>query len=173
MEKFTLKNYLIEGMSLNQISKKEKKSLTTVRYWVKKYELSPNFESIRYKKIIDYGEKRKCPKCNQDCNISQFYNRRGKEYGSVYCKQCTNKQTLERQRNLKNEMIQYKGGKCEMCGYNKYSGALEFHHLNPSEKEFNLSNLKSYKFDEVIKNELDKCSLLCSNCHREIHRKKW
>lgn len=36
--------------------------------------------------------------------------------------------------------VQYKGGKCCVCGYNKYLGALEFHHLNPNEKDFGISN---------------------------------
>jgi 5-methylcytosine-specific restriction endonuclease McrA len=71
--------------------------------------------------------------------------------------------------NLKRQMVEYKGGECVRCGYKKYFGALEFHHLNPSEKDFNPSSLKRYKFDDRIKNELDKCILVCSNCHREIH----
>ena len=78
-------------------------------------------------------------------------------------------QTIERQRKLKKEMVDYKGGKCERCGYDKYIGALEFHHLNPEEKDFTLSHLKIYSFNQVIIDELDKCMLLCSNCHREIH----
>ena len=68
-------------------------------------------------------------------------------------------------------MVDYKGGCCLICGYNKYMGALEFHHLNPKEKDFNLSHMKKYTFDDRIKNELDKCILVCSNCHREIHGK--
>ena len=46
---------------------------------------------------------------------------------------------------------------------------ISFHHLDPNEKDFNPSNLKKYKFDDRIKNELDKCILVCANCHREIH----
>ena len=66
-------------------------------------------------------------------------------------------------------MIEYKGGSCTRCGYNKYQGALDFHHLDPKEKDFNPGHLKKYKFDDKIKKELDKCILVCSNCHREIH----
>jgi hypothetical protein len=43
-------------------------------------------------------------------------------------------------------MIEYKGGCCVRCGYDKYQGALEFHHLNPKEKDFNPSRLKNYSF---------------------------
>lgn len=67
----------------------------------------------------------------------------------------------------KRELIEYKGGKCEICGYNKCDRALHFHHLNPKEKDFQISG-KSLNF-EKLKNEVDKCILVCSNCHCEIH----
>jgi transposase len=169
MEKTKLEKYLKENKSFNQISKEEKKSLTTIRYWMKKYNLTSKFDSIRHKEIIEYGEQRFCPRCKSLCDVNNFYNRRGKKNASVYCKNCTNNQTKERQQNVKKQMIDYKGGKCELCQYSNYQGALEFHHLDPNEKDFNLSNLKSYKFDDVIKKELDKCVLVCANCHREIH----
>lgn len=66
-------------------------------------------------------------------------------------------------------MIVYKGGRCQTCGYNKCDSALEFHHLDHKKKEFELSGL-SVKF-ETIKPELDKCIMVCANCHREIHQK--
>ncbi len=59
------------------------------------------------------------------------------------------------------------GGKCICCGYNRCIQALELHHLNPEEKEISLSNY-SIGWDKVVK-ELEKCILVCSNCHREIH----
>jgi predicted nucleic acid-binding Zn ribbon protein len=67
-------------------------------------------------------------------------------------------------------MIEYKGGKCERCGYNKNMAALEFHHVNPEEKEFPLDarRLSNTHIDR-LKKEVDKCMLLCANCHREIH----
>lgn len=60
------------------------------------------------------------------------------------------------------------GGRCVNCGYSKYIEALDFHHLNPKEKDFNISKVRSYNF-ENIKSELAKCVLLCANCHREVH----
>lgn len=55
------------------------------------------------------------------------------------------------------------------CGYNRYPGALEFHHRDPKEKDFTISSRAHLTFDERVKQELDKCDLLCSNCHRERH----
>jgi hypothetical protein len=64
-------------------------------------------------------------------------------------------------------LIGYKGGKCEFCGYSKCNNALEFHHKDPTKKDFNISS-HSYSFDRM-KLEADKCLLLCANCHREEH----
>ncbi len=70
---------------------------------------------------------------------------------------------------LKNEAVRYKGGKCIKCGYNTCNRALEFHHIDPDEKDFNISQANTkYTFDK-IKKELDKCVLLCGNCHAELH----
>jgi hypothetical protein len=63
----------------------------------------------------------------------------------------------------------YKGGKCLLCGYNKCPRALEFHHRDANEKTFDLSS--ACRGWNKIKIELDKCDLLCSNCHREIEDK--
>ena len=67
--------------------------------------------------------------------------------------------------------VQYKGGKCELCGYDRCIEAFEFHHLDSSKKDFGISE-KGYTRSWVrIKEELDKCQLLCANCHRETHTK--
>jgi len=60
------------------------------------------------------------------------------------------------------------GGKCCNCGYFKCIKALDFHHLNPTQKEFSLSKWDSAKWETLVE-EAKKCILVCSNCHREIH----
>ena len=69
----------------------------------------------------------------------------------------------------KQRAIDYKGGKCSACGYNKCPDALDFHHLDPTEKEFGLASSGITRAWERVKKELDKCILLCANCHRELH----
>lgn len=78
----------------------------------------------------------------------------------------------------KREAILYKGGKCAVCGieYNEENGAIfDFHHVNPKEKDFNISTLfRNYSaIPDKIWEELDKCILVCSNCHRQIHSDKF
>ena len=114
-------------------------------------------------------EEKFCQYCKTTKPISEFYQRRGKVGGSSYCKPCTNSERLVRIRRFKEKCVEYKGGECEICGYNKYIGALEFHHKDPSEKDLQISKVRGGTFNEKIKKELDKCQILCSNCHREIH----
>jgi transcription elongation factor Elf1 len=79
---------------------------------------------------------------------------------------------LNFKRRKKEEAIAIFGSKCQICGYNKCMGALDFHHLDPTKKDFNLGvAIIQWKWERV-KPELDKCILLCANCHRELHYKQ-
>jgi predicted HNH restriction endonuclease len=79
------------------------------------------------------------------------------------------KAVKKRRRKLKSMAIKHKGGKCMFCGYNKFQGALEFHHLDPNEKDFGLGTRGLTRSWKRVKQEADKCILVCSNCHKEIH----
>jgi 5-methylcytosine-specific restriction endonuclease McrA len=65
--------------------------------------------------------------------------------------------------------VSYKGGCCQVCGYDRCIEALEFHHLDPSRKDFGISYKGYTRSWERVKEEADKCVLLCANCHREVH----
>lgn len=75
----------------------------------------------------------------------------------------------KRRKILVEKAIKLKGGKCQKCGYLKYSGALDFHHLKKEEKSFNIRGYGRTMSWIKIEKELEKCILLCANCHREIH----
>ena len=72
--------------------------------------------------------------------------------------------------NVKKRMVQALGGKCIICGYDHCMEAMDFHHIDPSEKDFGLgstrANIKSW--DSIV-SEIKKCVLLCARCHREVH----
>lgn len=76
--------------------------------------------------------------------------------------------TLRRKR-LKEKAVMYKGGKCEICGYSRDISAMEFHHIDPSTKSFGLSMRGITRSWEKVLIELDKCIMICANCHREVH----
>lgn len=85
------------------------------------------------------------------------------------CLKCQTEATQKRRDKVKEMAIEYKGNKCQLCGYDRCKDALEFHHLDPNEKDFGISAKGYTRAWEKVQEELDKCILVCANCHREIH----
>ena len=110
---------------------------------------------------------RSCLKyCSPSCRSNSRYRRNREEVlaGNV-------KAVIGWRQRTKEKAVEYKGGKCSRCEYNKCIRALDFHHIDPSRKDFTVSRVsRSWK---AIKAELDKCILLCANCHRELHDGMW
>src|SRR3990167_4008509 len=79
------------------------------------------------------------------------------------------KAVRKRRKRIREMAIAYKGGKCERCNYDRCVEALEFHHTNPTQKDFNISYKGHSRSWKRVMEELDKCVMLCANCHREIH----
>jgi len=78
----------------------------------------------------------------------------------------------EKRREIKQKLVDFLGGKCQKCGYNKCIASLEFHHKNVNKKDFCVSQKGvSIKFDLLLQ-EVSKCILLCANCHAEEHYEK-
>jgi hypothetical protein len=88
--------------------------------------------------------------------------------GLIRCGKCASQWVIASRRKKKQTLVDLFGGKCQRCGYNKYIGALDFHHIDPSQKAFSLS-VKGlcYSWDSILK-EAKKCALLCKNCHAEV-----
>lgn len=115
---------------------------------------------------------RRCYICKKRKKIEHYYERKGKDRRGdrhSYCIPCMNRRTIDKQKAIKIEAVAYKGGKCMDCGYCKYPGAMDFHHRNPKEKDFKISGRPNLTLGPELKKELDKCDLLCANCHRERH----
>ena len=87
----------------------------------------------------------------------------------------SNKESIKTWRkNLKKRAIALFGGKCVLCGYDKCVEALEFHHLDPEQKDISISSMyASPQSWQKVVSELKKCALLCANCHREEHAKEY
>lgn len=84
------------------------------------------------------------------------------------CKKCRQANVAEQRRRNKRKLIAEFGGKCQLCGYNTYEGALHFHHLKPTEKAFGISYKGMTKGFQSLLSEAKKCILLCANCHAEV-----
>lgn len=92
-----------------------------------------------------------------------------------YCYECLPEENFNgshMRKRIKIWALEYAGKQCSCCGYNKCIEALEFHHLDPNEKDFSISDRDILLDWEQIKKELDKCIVVCANCHREIHSEK-
>ena len=79
------------------------------------------------------------------------------------------KAVAKRRMKIREMAVRYKGGHCQACGYSKCLGALEFHHPDPSQKDFSISKDGLTRSWDRVRTEIEKCVLVCANCHREIH----
>lgn len=157
MEKQILIDLLENGKTQQEISDFLGKSQTTIRYWLKKHNLSTQ----------DYRQGFNCKFCGET-DPNRFMKHDKDRTSRSRCKACHSRYTTQRFRNSKLRAIEYKGGKCVRCGYDKCPGSLHFHHDDPAQKDPNWRLMRSWLFDNIIE-ELDKCSLVCANCHGEIH----
>jgi len=138
-----------------------------------------NFISFSNKILHFDKEFNNCDVCDKKLPSTCFDIDKKTNILKTICKLCLFKQQVITQNYklrtkaqlLKEKAIQYKGGKCELCDCKtQILSSYDFHHLNPSEKDFNISTALAQTNDlEKIKPELDKCILLCGNCHRFIH----
>jgi len=110
-----------------------------------------------------------CCECKEEKTREEFhYKSKEKEYRQSICKVCLYTIQKKRWRDRKRKAIELLGGKCSKCGYNKNMAALDFHHLDPLKKEYGWNRLRLRKWESIIK-EINKCILLCGNCHMELH----
>ncbi|PLX21278.1 hypothetical protein C0584_03065 [Candidatus Parcubacteria bacterium] len=75
----------------------------------------------------------------------------------------------KRRKAIRQKAVELKGGKCEICGYNRCIQALEFHHLDSKSKDFGISAKGYTRSWKKVKEEIEKCIMLCADCHREVH----
>ena len=118
------------------------------------------------------GEKVICAGCGK----IYVYRRRSSNDNLSKCFSCRRTESYKR---MKRRCVQYKGGKCVSCEFNAFTEALVFHHLDPTKKDFGIAQVRKRIGRAKLKTELDKCILLCMNCHAGLHagyiklKKKW
>jgi hypothetical protein len=84
------------------------------------------------------------------------------------CKRCRVEHVSARRRRVKRILVEEAGGRCSLCGYDRYAGALQFHHMDRSTKSFALSDQGVARSLEKARAEAAKCVLICANCHAEV-----
>lgn len=109
---------------------------------------------------------KKCSTCQQLKPETEFYKKGKTGRLNSLCKECFNDYCQKRWVNRKKLAVDYLGGKCSHCGYKEHYAALQFHHVG--HKDLTWVKLRLLNWERVIQ-ELDKCVLLCANCHAIVH----
>lgn len=119
-------------------------------------------------------ETKVCLTCEEDKPLSEFHtngwnggNRDGKRKYHAHCKTCMAAQVIAIHVSRIEEAVGSEI-KCSQCGYDKHYSAIDFHHTDPALKETQVSTLSGCSYAR-IKEEVDKCVMLCANCHRLVH----
>lgn len=174
MDKEKLLEYIEKGESTYGIAKAMGCGQTSVRHWLRKYGLNTRNTLIKNE---DGKNGKVCVYCESELsgNKSKFCSNKCKsDYHYRHTLGEPNANTNERQKKVsrerKTKLIEMKGGCCQVCGYNKNSAALSFHHRDPENKAYNIDSrkLSNTSWDSLLL-EAEKCDLLCANCHMEHH----
>jgi hypothetical protein len=158
-------------MSLAKIAISIGAAKSTVSLWLREFPLTQ--EEMAKAKAI-----RVEPPLQASCSICGRVFKTYRDNAKYCSKRCQRKgdpnrniriisATRRKRVKIKERAIECKGGKCVICGYNRCHRALKFHHIDPTVKDFEVS--RGVKSWETIRAELDKCILVCGNCHDEIH----
>lgn len=122
-----------------------------------------------YGTIERNGKKfKRCRECQTVKPFDDFYAK--SEWGRRYavCSSCSRGKSKQRRLDFKKWCVEYKGGSCVCCGYNRCFTSMDFHHRDENKKDFQISTAWKMPKEKVIV-ELDKCTLVCRNCHGEVH----
>jgi transposase-like protein len=154
---------LVEGgYTVQRIAEELGRGSTTIRYWLKKHGLS----TVRMLAAPPAGRPSAIVRrCRTHGFTEHVLTSGGKRYR---CKRCRVAAVSARRRRVKLALIEAAGGECRLCGYDRYAGALQFHHVDPREKGFAIADGGVARSLERALAEARKCVLLCANCHAEI-----
>ena len=167
IERARLEPLVQAGMTIAEIASELQRSKTTVRHWLMRYGL---------KTVNTRGRRPAARRAKHDGKLTIVLDCRHhgetdfwlEGRGYYRCKRCRAEAVVRRRRLVKEILVSEAGGKCAICGYERSVAALEFHHLDPSQKRRALSaGGVSYAL-ATLREEAAKCILLCSNCHAEV-----
>ncbi|MBE2316654.1 helix-turn-helix domain-containing protein [Solirubrobacter sp. CPCC 204708] len=163
IERARLETLVEEGLSIRQIATRCDVSATTVRHWLQRHGLRT--QPARYAR----GDAQRPDSLLRECVKHGWgpFVRVGAA-GTYRCARCNTEAVTERRRRVKEILVAEAGGCCAACGFDSYVGALQFHHLDPSTKAFEVSRQGITRSLERLRLEAQKCVLLCANCHAMV-----
>lgn len=161
-DRSTLERLAAAGASLQVIGNELERSVATVRYWLQKWDIERPVRSRR-------ADPASAPAIiDRPCRRHGLTNFCLERRGYYRCMLCRQERVSEWRRRVKRTLVNEAGGKCFLCGYGRCTAALQFHHLDPSQKTFALSDDGVARNIALARAEVAKCVLLCANCHAEV-----
>tara|TARA_Y100000310_G_scaffold277958_1_gene296100 strand:- start:1938 stop:2429 length:492 start_codon:yes stop_codon:yes gene_type:complete len=156
MLKQDLEKLVGQNKSIREIAKICKCSPSTIKYWLKKFDLKTTLPKHNKGNFIFL-----C-KCGET-NPKKFYGQKRR-----VCGKCHNQDTIRLGQEKKKKAVDCLGGSCKICGYDKFLCSLDIHHKDPTKKDPKFRSKRSWSW-ERLKKELTGCILLCKNCHSAVH----
>lgn len=161
LEREPLQRAVEAGMTHRELADEFGCSTSTVRYWLGRHGLT----TLRRRTAVELTDQgHAIGECPRHGSADFVLERRG----YYRCKRCRSEGVAARRRKVKQMLVSEAGGCCRLCGYDRYPGALQFHHLDRGEKTFMLSRQGVTRSIAEAREEAQKCVLLCSNCHAEV-----
>jgi hypothetical protein len=162
-----LERLVLRGEKLASIAETFGVAISTVRYWIGRYEL-PQPRNVR-REVIEQAFREGRTTLVRHCK------RHGETQFAIVgsarrlrCKRCRAEAVARRRRKVKRILVEEAGGRCQMCGYDDSFVALEFHHLDPTKKTFGVAQRGITRSIDKVRAEARKCVLICANCHAEV-----
>jgi transposase-like protein len=154
------------GGTHRSIARELDASVGAVRYWLRHWGLETHATIGRHPPATRPSELG--PEIRRTCKHHGETRYVRRTDGAYRCAKCQAGSVARRRRTVRAAVLQEAGGRCVSCGYDRYIGALQFHHLDPGEKAFALSGRGLTRSLARIREEARKCVLLCANCHAEV-----
>ena len=163
LDRARLEELVHEGRSIRQIAAALELSAATVRHWLRRYGLKTRPAHYTLRGMP------KPPRIVRECALHGWtaFVRSGSA-GRYRCGRCRMEAVSARRRRVKEILVRESGSACCLCGYDRYAGALQFHHVDPADKTFALSGHGVARSLAKAREEAAKCVLLCGNCHAEV-----
>jgi excisionase family DNA binding protein len=165
IDKDTLAGLVNAGLTTREIAERLGFSRSTVRHWLRRHGL----QTLRARRKDTHGERgidepRKAMQCARHGATEFWLDTRG-----IYrCLRCRSEAVARRRRRVKEILVSEAGGCCSLCGYDRYIGALQFHHRDSTAKRFGVGERGLTRSLAAVREEASKCILLCANCHSEV-----
>ena len=158
------------GASIAEIAGAVQRSKATVRHWLRAHGLKTSGQEGRPARTAAAAAAKAKGLATARCVCKRHgltdFTLEGRGY--YRCKKCRAERVVEHRRRAKATLVSEAGGRCALCGYDRSSVALEFHHRDPSAKSFGIAFGGMARGIENLRAEASKCVLLCSNCHAEV-----